>query len=149
MDNISQNCSFSNIEKLNLNLSLNGGNSYINQSQMEEDGKFSFESKSYEQLIYRVQVLERENKIYKNDLMDLIDDLDSLPYPDRKTVYDSFPSAEDIRIKNFMTMRGCPHNCTYCFNHKYHEMYSGKGKMLRRRSVGNVIEEILDVSSNI
>lgn len=65
MDNISQNCSFSNIERLNLNLSFNGGNSYMNQSQVDDEGKFAFETKSYEQLIHRVQVLERENKIYK------------------------------------------------------------------------------------
>jgi len=50
-----------------------------------------------------------ENRIYKNELMDLIDNLDDLPYPDRENVYEAFPSARDIRIKNFMTMRGCPH----------------------------------------
>jgi hypothetical protein len=44
MDNISQNCSFSNIEKLNLNLSINGGNSFINQSSVDEDGKYLFEN---------------------------------------------------------------------------------------------------------
>jgi len=45
-------------------------------------------------------------------------------------------------------MRGCPHNCSYCFNHQYHQLYAGKGKMLRRRSVGHVIAEIQEVASN-
>ena len=91
--------------------------------------------------------VRRENRIYKNELMDLIDNLDDLPYPDRENVYEAFPSARDIRIKNFMTMRGCPHNCSYCFNHQYHQLYAGKGKMLRRRSVGHVIDEIREVAA--
>lgn len=71
-DTLSQNWSFSNIEKLNLNLSFNGGNSYLNQSSVEDDCKFAFETKSYEHLLQRVQNLERENKIYKNTQNELV-----------------------------------------------------------------------------
>lgn len=41
-----------------------------------------------------------------------------------------------------MTSRGCPFNCSYCFNHAYRELYQGLGAMCRRRSVQNVITEI-------
>jgi len=42
-----------------------------------------------------------------------------------------------------MTGRGCPFSCTYCYNSSYKELYFNKGKYVRRRSVDNVIEEIL------
>jgi len=44
---------------------------------------------------------------------------------------------------NFMTGRGCPYNCTYCFNHILKKM-SPKGGYLRNHSVDYVINEILD-----
>ena len=69
-DNTSQNCSFSNIEKLNLNVSFHGRGSYFDQSSVEEDGKFSFERKENDSLQYRVKTLERENRIYRSTQQD-------------------------------------------------------------------------------
>ena len=43
-----------------------------------------------------------------------------------------------------MASRGCPYNCTYCFNAAYSDLYSGQ-KRVRWRSVGNLIEEIRQV----
>jgi radical SAM superfamily enzyme YgiQ (UPF0313 family) len=69
-------------------------------------------------------------------------DLDSLPFPDRALVYERDPVAGRSKIKHFLTGRGCPYNCTYCFNHALSEIYRGKGKRFRQRSVEHVIEEI-------
>ncbi len=91
--------------------------------------------------------VRREGKIYKNETLDLVGNLDELPFPDRELIYDSYPSAAKSKVKNFLTLRGCPYNCSHCFNHCYNELYRGKGKILRRRSVENVIDEILDVSA--
>ncbi len=47
--------------------------------------------------------------------------------------------------KIFFAGRGCPYKCTYCFNHKYNQLYKGKGRVVRKRSVSNLIEEIVEV----
>ncbi len=44
-----------------------------------------------------------------------------------------------------LATRGCPYGCTYCLNSTLRETYAGKGKLLRRRSVEKVIEELADV----
>jgi radical SAM superfamily enzyme YgiQ (UPF0313 family) len=77
-----------------------------------------------------------------NPVRPYVADLDSLPFPDRALVYDRDPIAARSKIKHFLTGRGCPYNCTYCFNHALSEIYRGKGRRFRQRSVDNVIEEI-------
>lgn len=84
-----------------------------------------------------------EGRIYENHVQNFIENLDALPFPDRDVIYSNFPYARFRTMKNFITMRGCPYNCTYCFNHQYKMLYKGKGKFLRRRGVDNVISEIL------
>lgn len=84
-----------------------------------------------------------DKKIYRNPLRPLIQDLDSLPFPDREIVY-QFEKFRSREIKPFITGRGCPFECSYCFNHSYKKMFSGQ-KYVRKRSVGNVIDEIKDV----
>jgi radical SAM superfamily enzyme YgiQ (UPF0313 family) len=80
-----------------------------------------------------------------NGLNLLIQDLDSLPFPDRELIYTSpHMHREKVPVMSFMTSRGCPYNCTYCFNHAFKEMYRGQGFM-RRRSVDNVLQEIAEV----
>lgn len=88
-----------------------------------------------------------EGRIYENHVHNFIENLDALPFPDRDVIYSNFPYARFRTMKNFITMRGCPYNCTYCFNHQYKMLYKGKGKFLRRRSVDNVISEILLVKN--
>jgi len=71
----------------------------------------------------------------------LIEDLDSLPFPDYELLYDNTPMG-GYPLKNFMTSRGCPYPCTYCFNHSWMKIYKGKGRIVRRHSVDYVIEDI-------
>jgi radical SAM superfamily enzyme YgiQ (UPF0313 family) len=71
-------------------------------------------------------------------------DLDTLPMPDRDLVLGSTFLAGFPR-KTFFTSRGCPFNCTYCFNPTFRKMYKGKGTWCRRFSVDRIIREIKDV----
>lgn len=71
----------------------------------------------------------------------LVEDLDSLPHPDYSLLYDNTPMGS-YPLKNFITSRGCPYSCTYCFNHAWNKIYSGHGKALRRHCVEYVIEDI-------
>ena len=73
-------------------------------------------------------------------------DLDDLPFYDRKLVYDKtflgrFP------MRSFMSSRGCPFRCTYCFNYEWNKIYRNEGKLGKlhnRYSVGRLIAEIED-----
>lgn len=73
----------------------------------------------------------------------LIQDLDSIPFPDREFLY-TYPENRNNPIKNVMTSRGCPFSCPYCFNSLYKKMYSGQ-KFVRYRSPDNVIQECVEL----
>jgi len=74
-------------------------------------------------------------------LDNLVENLDKLPFPDYDLIYDNTPLGK-YPLKSFITSRGCPYKCTYCFNTKWRELYRGKGKFIRRHSVDYVIENI-------
>ena len=69
---------------------------------------------------------------------DLVEDLDSLPLPDR----DSIPAhlfrfpLDDEPLTMLSLTRGCPHSCAYCLAPLYY------GRRERRRSTASVLEEI-------
>jgi len=85
-------------------------------------------------------VFKEGNEVVKNEVRDLIEDLDELPYPDKGLFYEVIPyTRKNYRL---MAARGCPYSCTYCFNHMYRRIYMNKGKYLRKRSVDNVISEL-------
>jgi radical SAM superfamily enzyme YgiQ (UPF0313 family) len=83
-------------------------------------------------------------KIHKNEVRPLIEDLDVLPFPDRDLV-NKYNHYRKMHRRFILTGRGCPYNCSYCFNHAYNDLYEGKGRVIRKRSVGNVIEELQSV----
>jgi radical SAM superfamily enzyme YgiQ (UPF0313 family) len=85
---------------------------------------------------------KHNQKIYRNPLGKLISDLNELPFPDRQVLYDADPNLANIGNKSFITARGCPFKCTYCFNNQYNDNYKGLGQILRTRSPELVIEEI-------
>ncbi len=81
-------------------------------------------------------------EIVRNPVRPYICDLDLLPLPDRNLVYSRDRISRNSKIKHFLTSRGCPFNCTYCFNHALSEIYHNKGKRFRQRSVDNVVKEV-------
>ena len=85
-------------------------------------------------------VFRKNNLVVINELRNFVSDLDSLPYPDKDLFYRFIPYSK--QTYTIMTSRGCPFNCTYCFNHMYKKLYLDKGKYLRKRSVDNVIDEL-------
>ncbi len=86
--------------------------------------------------------IKADGHVHRNPPRPLIADLDALPLPDRKLVYEKDRFSRRSRLKHFITGRGCPYNCTYCFNQAFNALYRGKGRLVRRRSVDNVLEEV-------
>lgn len=85
--------------------------------------------------------IKENDKVYKNEVRNLIEDLDSLPFAERH-IYDAYPLFRMQRTAIMLSGRGCPYRCTFCFNKKYNELYRGKGKLIRKRSVSNLIKEM-------
>lgn len=84
--------------------------------------------------------------VLRNAVRELTRDLDSLPPPDRSLYY-RYKFIADNPEKPFMSGRGCPYHCTFCFNHLYMKLYAGKGPIVRQRKIENVINEIKAVKS--
>jgi anaerobic magnesium-protoporphyrin IX monomethyl ester cyclase len=91
--------------------------------------------------------IKRNSTIYRNAPGPLIEDLDELPFCDRELVYAVSEESRNSRVKFFLASRGCPYNCSYCYNQSLREMYRGKGKYVRQRSVDNLLAEIGQVQS--
>jgi len=87
------------------------------------------------------------NKIIKNELMPLVEDLDVFPFPDRE-----FCNYNDLLLNHsyegyeqeaaVKKGRGCAFKCAYCSNATLRNLYSDKGSYVRSRSVENVISEL-------
>ena len=75
-------------------------------------------------------------------------DLDELPFPDRSALYAADSLLHDAPSKQFLSGRGCPYHCTYCFNHKFREMFKGCGPVIRKKSVDYLLDEIRHVGRN-
>jgi len=101
-----------------------------------------------------------KEKIFKNKLRPLIQDLDSLPFPDYD--YENHYILSDGRIKKMdenllkiglersyftMATRGCCFGCAYCCNNTLNEMYPNQ-KPARKRSVNNIIRELVLIKSS-
>jgi len=89
--------------------------------------------------------IKANGRIHRNPLRPLVTDLDELPFPDRELLYKAHPLSGQRKLKPFITGRGCPYNCSFCFNEAYSQLYGGKGRRTRRRSVDNVIRELKQV----
>lgn len=90
--------------------------------------------------------IKKGNRIFRNNVRPL-SDLEKLPFPDRELL-SKYRDYRKSKISYFLTSRGCPFECTYCFNHIYKQMYKDKGKVVRQRIVDDVIAEIKSVMKN-
>lgn len=84
---------------------------------------------------------DRDGKFFYAPKRKLIEDLDSIPFPD----FGDFPiknytGSEDVNTNpifwSVFTSRGCPYNCIFCSSHNVF------GRIVRLRSARNVFDEI-------
>lgn len=142
-------------------LSIFGGHHYtFNPEEIEKDPAIDIVCRGEGEQPFRAVIRAvREGKDYhqidnlwcrqgdtivKNPLGELIDNLDTIPFPDRKLLPPVYLHRESqIYGKSVTVMfgRGCPFGCTYCFNSGWNALYRGKS-ILRHRSVENMLEEL-------
>lgn len=92
------------------------------------------------------------DQIARNPVENLVPELDELPFrdytsPDKFWIHGSKVIQGDPMVNDpvfqMMCSRGCVFVCSYCYNSQLaREVFKGKGKYYRFRSVGSVIQEI-------
>lgn len=88
----------------------------------------------------------REDRIVKNPLLPLENDLVRFGFPDRGIF--NFQAVIDYDGgAPFMFNRGCPYNCSFCSNHALASVYGNKRNITRRRNVESCLAEIRDVNA--
>ena len=87
--------------------------------------------------------VKHNGEVVKNQVRCGQNNLNQYPPADR-TLYYKYKYLRDYPTKPFITGRGCPYLCSFCFNRDFNTLYRGKMDTLRRISPRQVIEEILD-----
>jgi len=86
-----------------------------------------------------------EGELKYNPLGNLVEELDSLPFPNRK-LYFGYGYYRRLGMRRVITARGCPYSCRYCYNARLRSFYPGQ-KYFRQRSAENVIRELKEMRS--
>jgi len=79
-----------------------------------------------------------QDQAFKFTPGEFLKDLDSLPFPDREELpMNAYKTKFDgKRATSLITSRGCPFDCEFCSASQF------MGRLWRKRSVGNVLEEV-------
>lgn len=80
--------------------------------------------------------LLKNGVLINNPLKKLETNLDKYPFPD----FSAYSS--NLKKYNIMTSRGCPFNCTYCYNNYLRKLYVGENKFVRKKSMSYILEEL-------
>lgn len=86
--------------------------------------------------------LRRGFKVEKNPPRPFLQNLDSLPFPDREIWQEWIEERPGSRYAVLLG-RGCPFQCTYCSNHILRKV--APGHYVRFRSPENIVAEIKDI----
>lgn len=89
-------------------------------------------------------LFKRNGRVCRNPPDRLIDPLEELPLPDRSPYY-RYEAFRRLSTKRFLTGRGCPHTCTFCYNMSMRRLVHGLGRYTRKKSPGRVCKEIHEV----
>lgn len=98
------------------------------------------EAGGLEEPINNTQFLNKEGVLIKGRQVGFHQDLDEFPIPE-KTMWEPYVNLRDNYL--ILASRGCPYQCTFCFNNFFARLPEGKrGKYVRHRSVPHVIAEL-------
>lgn len=81
-----------------------------------------------------------------NPIGPLIEDLDTLPFPDRE-LYQKYGYFDHLDSIDVLAGRGCPFDCHYCLNATYKELFREQGRYIRKHSPAYMIAQLKDIIS--
>ena len=84
----------------------------------------------------------KNGKIIQNPVRPLIENLDTLPFPDKKLINYQELINDCNGLARFIFSRGCTFKCTYCSNLALSKIYPNKPRYFRQLSPERAIEEI-------
>ena len=90
--------------------------------------------------------IKADNAVYKNEIRPMHQSTDEISIPDRD-IFNKYRHYKNMRRRYLLTTRGCPYNCTYCYNESYRNLYKNKGYKIHQRSVENVIGELIEIKN--
>jgi len=90
--------------------------------------------------------VKHNGTIRRNDVRDLLKDLDALPFPDRD-LYSGYAMLRQTAKRPLHIGRGCPYSCTYCHNASKRELFAHKGPYVRWRTVDSVLGEVEELAA--
>lgn len=93
--------------------------------------------------IKNLWIKKPNGRIIQNGTRRFVEDLDTLPFPDRDLFEMQAIIDSDFKTALFMFSRGCPYKCSFCSNHVLRKKQTGK--YVRFRSVQSCLTEIRDV----
>lgn len=101
--------------------------------------------------------IKQNGDIHKNDVRPLIQDLDSIAFPEWRIWdwrhfqehYHHYFSPDAEIFGDLETSRGCPYACPYCLTPVMQKIYRGKGKYHREKSAQRIIAEIKKLQSEM
>ena len=94
--------------------------------------------------------LKQDGEVHRNDVRDLIQDLDSIAMPKwdiwserhfMEHAHQAFSPQSEI-FGDLETSRGCPYACPYCLTPVMQKIYKGKGRYHREKSAQRIVDEI-------
>ncbi len=123
----------------------------------KEEVDYLFRGDAEETLIEFIQIMESGGNVekisgirfvnkktgqeYRNETMKLVD-INNIPMPDRDLYY-KYEILKTKPTKIFITSRGCPYKCTYCYNAELANFF--ESSYWRQRNIPDVIQEIREV----
>jgi len=91
-------------------------------------------------------VYKKEDALCKNRLPALVQQFDW--HEDRSVYYKRYTALARDDQQQFISGRGCPYKCNFCYNAQLQEKYRGCGRYIRKKPVELCIEEIENVKCN-
>ncbi len=84
---------------------------------------------------------EDRSTVHRNPVRH-INDMNDLDMIDRDIYFGKYPVLAAAPTKKIMVGKGCPYDCSYCFNHSSKKLYKNKGKFTQFRDIDKLIAEI-------
>jgi anaerobic magnesium-protoporphyrin IX monomethyl ester cyclase len=88
---------------------------------------------------------DEAGNVHRNAPAPYVRDLDTLPPPD-SSLYEPYPYLQHFGVRRFVSGRGCPNRCTYCYNNGLAASTRHLGAYVRRKSAAAFVREIADTT---